>query len=70
MQVPGILKPVGHATPWVSSFIIARKTQFDKHCKSQLQICLNPSSLKQAIAREPLYYITADGIFHKPKKLQ
>ena len=63
------MKPVDHAIPWINNFVIFNKKQLDQHHKSQLYICLDPSNLNKAIAREPFYCTTPCDIFHSIKFL-
>ena len=50
MQAAGIIKPADHATPWINSFVIINKKQFEQHGKPHLHICLDPSYLNKATA--------------------
>ena len=68
MHASGILKPVYHAAQWIHRFVIVNNKQLDKHSKPHLPICLHPSNLNQAIAREPFYYRLPDDIFQKLSK--
>ena len=63
VKVPGILKPVDHATPWIYSFETANKKQLDKHGEPKLCIFLDLSYQNQAIVREPAYYRIPGRIF-------
>ena len=65
-----VIKPVNHATPWISSFIIVEMnkdtktkiTMKDPHPKSKIHICLDPSNLNKATIPESYYYWMVDDV--------
>ena len=59
-----VIKPVHEATPWINSFILVEST--DKSTgKPKCPICLDPTSLKQAIIHEPYCFHTPEDTAHK-----
>ena len=66
----GVIKPITHPPPWISSFVIVKSnkdastktTIKDPHPKSEIRVCLDPSNLNKATTQEPYYYWTIEDI--------
>ena len=61
-EIPGVLKPVTEATPWINSFVLVESK--DKSGNLRLQICLDPTNLNKAIIHKPYHFKTPDDIGH------
>ena len=65
-----VIKPVMHATPWISGFVIielnkdtsTKAMMKDPHPKSKIQVCVDPSNLNKVTAWEPYYYWTIEDV--------